>query len=244
MRHASTLLAALAIVSVTSVAAASGPRDLPVNDIFDEAGKLIPLRSGATYGASLFPVAVRVTPRGSWTGAQWKANIFAPQEIKRRHLHCPYVCKPPYYGWVAIGKGGTSSTHPPSGLILVMTGYTRTPSVATTVANLQRDRGATYEPPTQVKLAGLTATQFAGRTVTTKGHLFRPFSSANGGATGSNAADGIQMDGAGHPFRFTVLNVRGKTVVVLVGSLVLPAGQFQAFLPKADAVLKTLSFPS
>jgi len=35
-----------------------------------------------------------------------------------------------------------------------------------------------------------------------------------------------------------------KTVVVLVGSLVLPAGQFQAFLPKADAVLKTLSFPS
>jgi hypothetical protein len=37
--------------------------------------------------------------------------------------------------------------------------------------------------------------------------------------------------------------VRGKTVVVYMDNLGLPADQFPAFLAKADAVLKTLKFP-
>ena len=49
---------------------------------------------------------------------------------------------------------------------------------------------------------------------------------------------------AGHPFRFTVLNVKGKTVVVLVGSLVLTQDEFGGFVSQADRVLMSLKFPN
>ena len=39
------------------------------------------------------------------------------------------------------------------------------------------------------------------------------------------------------------LNVRGKTVIVYIASLALPANQFPAFLTKANRILRTLAFP-
>ena len=229
-------------------ASATPPKatDLPKSYIFSPSGKLTPLRAGVVLRASEFPLPVRVTPPdGSWTGAQWKANTFTPDEIKQRHLKCsssPAVCRPPYFGWVAIAKGGASPAPAPQALILIMTGYSRTPTVATTVANLRtRGHGATYGPATMVKVAGFTGTQFDGRLVGPK-HVFVPFSPPSHAAGGN--PDAIETDGAGHPFRFVVLNVRGKTVVVFVGSLVMSADQFAAFLPEADGILESLTFPA
>ena len=73
--------------------------------------------------------------------------------------------------------------------------------------------------------------------------MFIPFTPPSHGAAGGGAADLIEMDGADHPFRFDVLNVRGKTVVVLVGSLVLSPDAFPAFRAKADRLLSSLRFP-
>jgi hypothetical protein len=206
---------------------------------------LTPLRAHVAYQASLFPLPLRLTARdASWSGDQWKANLFPPDEIENRHLTChtnPGVCRPPYYGWAAIGQTGTPGNHAPQDLILIMTGYTRTPSVAATVANLRRrGHGATYEPSMPVRLAGFFGLQFDGLVVGAK-HIFIPFSPPSHKATGY--ADAVEMDGVGHAFRFIVLNVRGRTVIVMVSSIVMSADEFTAFLPQADALLSSLRFP-
>ena len=117
---------------------------------------MAPLKSGVTYQASKLPLPVRVTPPiAGWRGTQWKANGFSPVEIEKRHLTCsssPKVCAPPYFGWAVIGQAGTAATKGvPRGIVLVMAGYSRTPSVAATVRNLRtRGSGATYEQTSAV----------------------------------------------------------------------------------------------
>lgn len=230
----------------TAATAATGaaPPDIPQSYVFGS-GKLLPLRPHVTYQASRFPIALRVTPPdASWGAAQWKANLFAPDEIASRHLKCsttPAVCKPPYYGWVAIGPRGTYPG-PPPGLIVVLAGYGHVPSVGTTVANLRRGQSLELQPTHPVRLGGFSGTGFAGQTGGAK-HLFIPFTPPSHGAAGGGAADLIEMDGAGHPFSFDVLNVRGKTVVVLVGSLVLSPDAFPPFRAKAERLLQSLRFP-
>jgi hypothetical protein len=124
-----------------------------------------------------------------------------------------------------------------------MTGYGRTPSVAATVHGLRtRGHGATYEPPLAVEVAGFAGIQFDGRLVGPR-HVFIPFSPRTHKATGF--ADAIELEGTGHSFRFTVLNVRGTTVVLFVGQYSwMAAAQFTAFLPKADRILESLRFPA
>jgi len=244
-RLGAVALLAAGLCSVGATAATPKLPDLPESYIFSPSGELTPLRAGVTYRASQFPQALRVTPPSrSCTGAQWKANNFPPDEIKRRHLKCstsPAVCRPPYFGWVAIGKGGASPAPAPRALILIMAGYDRTPSVAVTVANLRtRGTGATYDPTTTVKVAGFSGTEFDGRLVGPK-HVFVPFSPPSHAAGGNS--DAIETDGVGHAFRLIVLNVRGHTVVVFIGSLVMSADQFATFLPEADGILKSLRFP-
>jgi hypothetical protein len=242
----------LAVAVMTIVLAGSGYAtsstlpDLTESYIFSPAGKLTALRAGATYQASKLPLTFRVTPPdGGWAGAQWKANTFTSDEIEHRHLTCassPAVCKPPYYGWVALARGAGGAAGPPRALILVMTSYSRTPSVRSAVAALHRGHGVTYEPAARVKLAGLQGVQFDGQTLGAH-HLFIPFSPPSHGAAGAGAGDLIAVDGPGHPFRFVVLNVRGQTVVVFLGSLVLSPSEFATFLPDADHILATLRFP-
>ena len=227
-------------------AAGSAPPELLVSDLFTGPGHLARLEAGVTYQASVPPITIRVTPPdGSWSGAQWKANNFSPEEIERRHLTCstsPAVCKPPYYGWAAVGQVVRSGNVPPRGLILVLTSFQRTPSVAATVESLRtRGQGATYGETTPVELAGFSGLQFDGQVVGPK-HLFIPFSPRTNKATGY--ADAIEMDGAGHAFRFIVLDVRGKTVVVQISSIVLPLDRFPSFLAHAQRVLATLRFPT
>jgi hypothetical protein len=228
---------------LAAAAAGASPPDLPQSYVF-ASGQLRPLRAAVTYQASSFPIVLRVTPPdASWGAAQWKANLFAPTEIASRHLRCsttPAVCKPPYYGWVALGPHGTYSGAPP-GLIIVLAGYSRVPSVAATVANLRRGTSLELQPTHPVRLGRYSGLQFDGQTTGAK-HNFVPFTPASHGAAGAGAADLIEMDGAGHPFHFDVLDVRGKTVVVLVGSLELSPAAFPAFLAKADGLLRSLRF--
>ena len=239
------LAVALGLIVVAAAAASSTAPDLAKSYLFSPAGTLSPLRTHVAYQASLFPLPLRiVAPDKSWSGTQWKANVFSPEDIETHHLTChtnPGVCRPPYYGWAAIGQTGTPGNHPPQDLILIMTGYSRTPSVAATVTSLRtRGHGATYEPTVPVKLAGFSGLQFDGQVVAWK-HIFIPFSPPTHKATGH--ADEIQMDGPGHAFRFIVLNVRGRTVIVMVSSIVMSVDQFTAFLPQADALLASLRFP-
>lgn len=225
-------------------ATGTAPPDLPQSYVFGS-GKLSPLRPHVTYQASQFPIALKLTPPdASWGAAQWKANLFAPDEIASRHLKCsttPAVCKPPYYGWVAIGPHGTYAG-PPPGLIVALAGYSHVPSVATTAANLRRGKDLELKPEHPVQLAGFSGLQFEGQTAAGK-HFFIPFTPPSHGAAGGGAADLIEMHGPGHPFRFDVLNVRGHTVVVLVGSLVLSPDAFLPFRRKADDLLQSLTFP-
>ena len=230
MRRLTFLLAAgaAALVSVLA-AAAAGPRDLPMTETFNGTWHTTKLASGVTYQASVFPIGLRVTPPdASWAGAQWKDATW------------PKVA--PFYGWVAIDQGGTNPNgpDPPRGEIAILTSYARTPSVAATVGILRtRGRGASYEATSTTKLGGFPAVQFDAQ-ITGKGHQFAPFSKPTSKA--EPRGDGYYAD-QGQVLHIIVAGVRGKTVVVFMDNVSLPADQFPAFLAKADAVLKTLKFP-
>jgi len=240
-----TLVLLVACVgSVAAVAGAAGAApELAVSDLFTGPGHLTKLRARVTYQASNLPVRLHVTPPdSSWSGAQWKANNFSPEEIERRHLKCPFACRPPYFGWVAVGQVVRSGNVPPQGLVLITTAYDRTPSVAATVDNLRtRGRGATYGPTASVRVAGFSGVEFDGEVVGPS-HVFIPFSPRTTKATGF--PDAIEMEGAGHAFRFIVLNVRGKTVVIQISSVVLPTERFPDFVAKAEEVVESLRFPA
>jgi len=232
------------VAALLAVSAAAPPQVLD-SYVFSPSGHLAPLRAGVTYQAHAFPFPIRVTPPAAgWNAAQWKANIFSPEQIAYRHLTCnsnPKVCAPPYYGWLALGSGGTNPNVPPRALILVMGGYQKTPSVAAAVRSVRtRGHGVEFEPSTPVTVAGFSGVQLDGH-LTGERHVFVPFSPRTNKATGF--PDGIEENGAGHAFRFYVLDVHGHTVVVFIGSEVLTADEFDAFLPSADAVLQTLRFP-
>jgi len=228
-------IATIACLAATAAAAAtvSKPPDIPKSYLFTPAGKLTPLHAGVSYQASTFPFAVRLTPPAAgWSGAQWKGGneYFAGGG-------------PPNFGWVSVGRG--SPTRIPQGDVTIMAAYARTPSVASTVKVLRtRGRGAVYEAPSPVVFGGFSGIQFDGEIVGAKnqdhnGHYFIPFS------TTSHAAKYYpdEYPVYGDVFRVTVLNVRGRTVVIYIDNVALPRSQFPAFLTKAEQLLKSLRFP-
>jgi len=227
------LIAAQLSFAASDAATSAKARNLPQSYLFTPAGKMTPLRSGVAYRASLFPVAIRVTPREpGWSGAQWRAG----NDYFRGG-------GPPHYGWVHLGRGSPAGI--PQGLISIMTAYAATPSVAATVNVLRtRGRGASYEASTPVALGAYSGIQFDGEIVGAKnsdhtGHYFVPFTPR------SHAARYYpdEYPVYGDVFRVIVLDVHGKTVVVYVENVGLPRRQFPAFLVKAEGILKTLRFP-
>ena len=231
------LLAGIVVaVCATATAAAAATTtklpDVPQSYLFTPAGKLTPLRSGVTYQASQFPLAVRLTPPdGSWSGAEWKSGT----DYFRGG-------GPPHFGWVHVGQG--SPTGIPRGLVTIMTAYARTPSVAATVNVLRtRGHGATYQATSPVNLGGFSGIQFDGQIVGAKnsdhtGHFFIPFSPPSHAAKYYPDEYGVYGD----VFRVIVLNVHGKTVVVYIENVALPADQFPVFLTKAQQILESLRF--
>jgi hypothetical protein len=215
-------------------AAGSTPPDLNQSYLFTAAGHLTPLRAGTTYQASLFPIPLRVrVPTPGWSGVQWKSG----SDYFRGG-------GPPNYGWVHFGRGSAIGSR--LGLISIMTAYGRTPSVAATVNVLRtRGHGATYEATTTVKVAGYSGIQFDGQITGAKnydhiGHYFIPFSPKSTAAKYYPDEYGV----LGDVFRVTVLSVRGKTIVIYIDNVDLPADQFPTFLNKADQVLNSLRFPA
>jgi hypothetical protein len=72
-------------------------------------------------------------------------------------------------------------------------------------------------------------------------HVLVPFSPA---ADGGAAPDAHVLD-RGERFRVTVLDVRGKRVVLFLESVKLPAKEFRAFLATASRVLdRSVEFPA
>lgn len=230
------LLPLLALAGcLAATAAGSSPPDLAQSYLLTPGGRLAHLRAGVTYGASQFPVALRVKPRdSSWWGVQWKSGD-----------HYFQGGGPPHYGWVHIGHA-SSATAVPSGMVTIMTAYARTPSVAATVNILRtRGRGATYGATSPVELAGFSGLVFDGRIIGARnvdhiGHFFIPFSPPSHSA--KYYPDEYPV--YGDVFRVIVLDVRGKTVVVFVENVGLPADRFPAFLAKASRILESLRFPS
>jgi hypothetical protein len=233
MRGLPLLISIVAAVCVGSAAATSSPRQLSVANLQTPNGYPSRLSAGVTYEAkSQFPIALRLTPPdGSWSGAQWKTARLTGGRGGA-----------PFYGWAAVQQG--SPKLPPEGIVVIMTAYAATPSVAATVSGLRtRGHGATYQPTSAVKVGGFSGIQFDGQ-VETK-HIFVPFSPpSNGGGAYPGKADAYEVahNEPGGSFRVIVLNVRGKTVVVFLDSAALPTGQFSAFLTKAEQMLKTLRF--
>jgi hypothetical protein len=227
--------AGLVTLSGTSAAGAASPSklpDVPQSYLFTPAGQLTPLRAGVTYQASQFPLALRLTPPDpGWLGTQWQSGT----DYFRGG-------GPPHYGWLHLGQG--TPTGIPRGLVTIMTADARTPSVAATVNVLRtRGHGATYEATSPVKLGGFSGIQFDGQIVGAKnidhtGHYFVPFSPP------SHAAKYYpdEYPVYGDVFHVIVLNVRGKTVVIYIENVALPADQFPAFLTKANRILGSLRF--
>jgi hypothetical protein len=180
------------------------------------------LVSGGVYGAQLFPLPLHVTiPAGAWVGAQWTS-----QNAK----------SPPSFGWAEFGQPPPNQA---KGLIQIMTSYTKTPSVAATVQSLRtRGVGATFQPTRSVTVAGFHGSQFDGRVTGGGGHNFIPFTPPNQPGN-SLPKDHFGMD-KGEVFRITVLNIRGKTVVIAEENFGLPAEQFPDFLATADTLLNSL----
>ena len=221
-------------VTVTSTPARTlaggGPPDLPVSNVNTPAGSLSALRSGVTYQASRFPLALRVTPSdGTWSGAQWRTTTRGK----------------PAFGWAELGQG--PATAPPRGIVQLETAYGPTPSVAATIAHLQRGGshlpashvgGTTFHAATPVKLAGYAGRQFDGTVWGIYGHTFVPFSATTRGAS---PADSYHLE-KGESFRLVALNVNGKTVVLLYDNIALPIEQFPAFIASANRLLRSLTF--
>ena len=230
------LVAGLGSIAVSAAATRPKLREIPKNYLLSGLpapaprvmGTLTPLRVGATYQASQLPLAMRMSPPGGgWTGAQWKSARLGFRGGGA-----------PFFGWVAVGRGGTQYGVSPYGLIVIMSAYARTPSAAATVASLRkRGHGVTLRATSTAKVGGFSGIQFDGQVVG-RSHVFVPFSPS----PVNHFQDAYFLD-QGEAFRIIVLNVRGKTVVVFLESAGLPAQQFPAFLTKANQLLETLRFP-
>jgi hypothetical protein len=225
---AGAVFAALAVTLASSHAAGSGGS--PV-ELLTSKKTLAPLKAGVTYQASTFPIPLRLTvPDSTWLGSQDKTTSHGR----------------PAFGWVVVAHPPLAK---PLGVLAFETAFGPTPSVAATIANLRyggssppetHQGGVQFGAPTTVRIVGYAGQQFDGQVWGKFGHTFLPFSPHVRGPATPTDSNYIHR---GEAFRFVVLNVRGKTVVLSLESFGLPADQFPEFLTSASRVLKSLSFP-
>jgi hypothetical protein len=218
-----TLIAVAAVLAVAGVASAAAP-DLAKSNLNTRAGHMTALRARTVYTASSFPLKLRLSaPDGSWAGSQWTTSSFGKTT----------------FAWVAFGHGGTTSTTPPRGLATILTPIGKSPTVAATVARIhQGGSGITFRKTSPTRVAGYSGMAFEGNVWGVFGHSFVPFSPETHGASPS---DSWHID-KGEAFRFVVLNVKGRTLVVFEESFGLPAEQFSTFVRGAAQVLASMSF--
>ena len=217
------LILVVAILASAGVAAAAPP-ELATSNLNTPAGEMTALAAKTVYQASSFPLGLRLTaPDGTWAGSQWTTSSHGKKT----------------FAWVAVGHGGTTPTTAPKGVITIITAIGPTPSVSATLARIhQGGGGITFQKTSSARVAGYTGVQFDGNVWGVFGHSFVPFTPKTHGASPS---DSWHID-KGEAFRFVVLSVKGKTVVVFEESFGLAADQFPTFLTDANRVLASLRF--
>ena len=121
------------------------------------------------------------------------------------------------------------------------TAFGRTPSVGTILARLRSARQeATYGRTRRISLAGFVGWQMDGRVARGSKHVIVPFSGRGTRGTPPDA----HVLGGGERFRVVVLDVRGRSVVLVLQSVKLPPKDYRAFLARAGRVLaESLEFP-
>ena len=219
-----TLILMVVTLALAAGVAAAAPPELATSNLNTPAGKMTALAAKTVYQASSFPLGLRLTaPDGTWAGSQWTTSAFGKKT----------------FAWVAVGHGGTTPTTAPQGVVTIMTAIGPTPSVSATVARLRQGGGGiTFEKTSPARVAGYRGTQFGGNVWGMFGHSFVPFTPTTHGASPS---DSWHTD-KGEAFRFIVLGVKGKTVVLFEESFGLSPDRFPAFLTDANRVLASLRF--
>jgi hypothetical protein len=223
--------AAFAALGVTLVSARAAGGGSPA-ELLTSAKTLAPLRANVAYQASSFPIPLRLNaPDSTWLGAQNRTTSHGR----------------PAFGWVVLGHPPVAK---PQGLIAIETAFGPTRSVASTIANLRYGGsslpeshvgGVEFGAATPVKIGGYAGQQFDGQVWGKFGHTFLPFSPHHRGPASPADANYLHK---GEAFRFVVLDVHGKTVVLGLESLAMPEEQFAKFLASAGRLLRSLSFPS
>jgi hypothetical protein len=208
------------LAAVALVAAAGTPSELATSNVNTRAGRLSALRSGVTYQAGSFPIALRITPPAAgWSGAQWRTSSHGR----------------PAFGWAAFARGAPDG--PPQGLVEIETAYGDTPPAAAILGRLRSaGGGATFGKTSRVTLAGYHGWQIDGRVYGRFGHVFVPFTPKTGGAS---PPDSDRLE-PGEPFRLVVVDVNGKRVVLVLDGAALPAERFPAFLAAAGRLFRTV----
>src|SRR4051794_15294258 len=129
-RHGKAMVAALGVTALALVASAAASPRAKLLDLFKAtptATTAAPLRAGATYQASLFPLPVRLSAVGGpWLGDQYRTTERGA----------------PRFGWAQVGHPGVK------GLITIVSAYGRTPSVGAVIARLRL--GGSHEPDSNV----------------------------------------------------------------------------------------------
>lgn len=243
MRFVSGVLAVAGCGLVAAAASAAGPIDLynggDKHESVGQGDPKTPLRRGITYTASAFPLALRFgAPDDRWGGVQYESGRF-----RFVQLHHSRTGNVPLHG---------------VGYITIEAANGPTTSPARTVQRLHATPKIDAGPVTAASLAGFAGKAFDATIVgrdgpTVPGISLAPFTTNHHCRFCEETMHGETLDvkyaGDGLLFRIIVLGVRGKTVVIYIKSDYAnqprfpPTKTFPTFLPYAQKMLATLTFP-
>jgi hypothetical protein len=230
-------------LAALGVAYASGPVDIyDDGDHHESVGQADQkvLTRGVTYEASKFPLTIRVRPPDAlWGGVQLHSGKF--KFVQFHHLKAGSV---PLHGW---------------GYMTLEASTGRTGSVAATIRKLHSTPNLDVSPIEPVRVSGFSGKSFDATVVGgesgDKGVALTPFTAPRRCGWCTKTMHGETLDnkfaGIGQLFRIMVIGVRGKTVVIYLESSFdlssngghTPTETFPTFLPYAQKLLSTLTFP-
>jgi hypothetical protein len=249
-RRSITWLFVAAMAAVASaVATASGPSNLyDGHDAHEGIGQSDgrPMHRGVLYGASKFPLALRLRP----ADAQWEGQQNQSGRFRFVQIHHLRTGNTPLHGVGYITFSSATGTTPP---------------LAKTVKRLRATPHVKFGPITTATVSGFAAKAFDA-TITGSDHVpgvhvsgvsIDPFTvnhhclfCGDARKWPNRETRDVKFAGTGQLFHIIVTRVRGKTVVIYIESIYAdqrrhpPATIFPTFLPYANKMLATLHFPA
>jgi hypothetical protein len=253
-RRSRLAVVAVAVLAAAGIAAADGSIDIgDGGDLHEGVGQTdtkTHLQPGSTYGASTFPVAVKIRPPDAlWEGVQHESGSYRFVQLNHHHVD---------------GTAPLTGV----GLITLESAKVATPSVAKTLRNLRATPNVTSGPIKATRVGSLPASMFDA---TITGSDLDPSATCPGGHKCPAAVSlapfltnrhcgycgdaqfqpretmDVKTAVQGQRFRIIVLAARGKTVVVYLESnfpdqkKFPPAKTFPTFLPYARKLLAGIS---